>query len=332
MPPTGPWSHRDSDEFVPLDEAFLWQAQRCLASKSPVAAQLLEVCAATTPLWTTPVGLPASVRFGDHFPLRVMAALHYLALTREAPELALYLPTVGGTAPAGTSAFEGPVLHALLDNPGTVGDFIAHAPQTNEPGRQAALRLALKACPTTPPVDLIELGCSAGLNLAVSVDQYELPTIASRQGCDLNPIDVHTVDGRARLSAYVWADDVNRFAALGQAIEVAQKQRIKIVRDDAANFVRSLQPTPGHTLLIWTSAFAPYLSTQASTELTAAVSGVAQRMSTNSTLIEAAWEDAGDTTDPARAFALTLTAWHSNGTRDTSVLARGSAHGALAQY
>ena len=326
MPHPALRSHRDSNELVPLNESFLWQAQRCLTSNSPVAARILEVCAARTVEWATPAGLPDAVRFGDHIPLRVMAALHYLALTRQSPELALYLPTLGGTASVCTPEFETAVLRTLRAHPETLTDFLSHPPQTNEPGRQAALHLALKACPAQRPLDLVELGCSAGINLVVAQD--ESVTIATRRGCDLNPIDVHTVNGRARLSAYVWADDVNRFTALGHAIEAMQKQGIEIAHQDAAIFVQSLQPTPGHTLLIWTSAFAPYLNTETSIRLSQAVSELAHRMPTNSTLLQAEWEDAGDTTEPTQAFALTLTTWHTDGARNTAILARGSAHGA----
>ena len=322
-----PRGHLSASEMVTADEAFAWQAARCRASGSPVAAALLHACAESAQQWQTACGLDSTVRFGDHIPLRVMAAVHYLAITRAAAPLGLFFPTLGGEAHADSPQFAELVAAALSENPDTVADFIARAPQTNEPGRQTPLACALQALNRNRPVDLVELGCSAGLNLGLE-QPANAPRIVSRRGCDLNPIDAHSVEGRARLSAYVWVDDIERFRRLGRAIEQAQQQTIEVLACAAAEFVRDLRPHPEHTLLIWTSAFEPYLDAHAAAVLAQSIAQLATRMSEASTLVEASWEDAGDTSEPERAFALRLRTWAAGSVESERVIARGSAHGA----
>ena len=134
--------------------------------------------------------------------------------------------------------------------------------------------------------------------------------------------------GRARLSAYVWVDDIERFRRLGRAIEQAQQQTVEVLACAAAEFVRDLRPHPEHTLLIWTSAFEPYLDSPAAAALAQSIAQLATRMPEGSALIEASWEDAGETAEPECAFALRLRTWAAGSVESERVIARGSAHGA----
>jgi hypothetical protein len=100
------------------------------------------------------------------------------------------------------------------------------------------------------PFRLLEIGCSAGLNLRWDRYCYEtacgewgpagapvvfensfsgnaLPLdvavdVLERRGCDLNPIDPTTKEGRLRLLSFVWPDQTARFRQLSNAIEVAR--------------------------------------------------------------------------------------------------------------
>ena len=179
-------------------------------------------------------------------------------------------------------------------------------------------------------MDLVELACSAGLNLSVDTSSLPGVAVASRRGCDLHPVDAATTEGRALLSSYVWVDDTERFARLGAAITAAERHRPAIEQADAAAFLDALNPRAHHTTLLWQSALEPYLSTERAAALRLAVDALAARLPTGATLVYATWEDAGDTSDPAIAFALRARTWSGTGAPQVATLARGSAHGALA--
>lgn len=331
QPSVGPLHpHLSSEAEVSLAEACAWQQQRCAASGAPVAAALLSVCSDTAAYWAPAVGLDGErVRFGDHLPLRVMAALHFLALTRRSSELAMWFPTLGGDADPAHARFTDAIAQALAAHTDVLQSMMAQVPQTNEPGRQIPLKHVLSGLPVGEPIDLVELACSAGLNLRVDASDIPGITVASRRGCDVNPIDINTTDGRALLSSYIWVDDTYRFKRLGAAIAAASEHQCLIEQNDVTSFVKVLQPREAHTTLLWQSALAPYLDAKQSASLTDALQALVQRAPSNATIVYATWEDAGDTSDPATAFALVVHTW-SRGKHHEDTLARGSAHGVLA--
>lgn len=156
----------------------------------------------------------------------------------------------------------------LLDGPLTFPDFRsfvlerwdAIAPeirrrvtQTNEVGRCAALMPVLAALPQ--PLALIDVGSSAGLSLfsdryayrygattlgesTVTLDcdatgialPASLPTIASRTGVDLNPLDVTDPDDVAWLEALIWPEQQHRRERLRAAIAIARADPPRLVR------------------------------------------------------------------------------------------------------
>lgn len=307
-PEAGPHLHPDA--AVEPGSAFTWQARRCEASGAPTAARLLDILADICVTAPHIVGVQSStVRFGDHMPLRIMAALHNLALTRRAPLLATYFPTVGGSAARAGAQLHEAVIDALRQHPAIVRDFADRVPQTNEPGRQAVLLRALAELPRESTVDLHELGCSAGLNLLVA-ESPNGPGIAGRYGCDVHPVDLATTEGRALLSSYVWVDDTERFARLGAAMMKAASHPARISQSTASDYLAQVNPAPGHVTLVWQSALEPYLVPGERVALDAALRDVAARVPDDATLMYATWEDAGDSTDPLRAFALRVRQWH----------------------
>jgi hypothetical protein len=128
---------------------------------------------------------------------------------------------------------------------------VARRCQTNEVGRAAALAfgfLEVAACARLP-MRVLEVGASAGLNLRWDRFRYggggafwgdarspvdltglwaEPPLhvdvgalVVERRGCDLEPVDPTSEEGRLSLAASVWADQLPRFARLRGALDLA---------------------------------------------------------------------------------------------------------------
>jgi len=144
------------------------------------------------------------------------------------------------------------------------------ATQTNEVSRSSVLRGALAAIGAAHPrVALVDLGCSAGLNLFVDAYAYrydarpvlgppgatpvlecelrgppppvDLPAITARIGVDLAPVDATDETAIAWLLACLWPDDTERFVRLDQAIAVAAARHGE-VSFVVGDMVRSVRP------------------------------------------------------------------------------------------
>jgi hypothetical protein len=200
---------------------------------------------------------------GAALPLRFAAALHRLVLTGQAPELAAHYPTAGGTAPPGQAW---PAARRVVaDNTQQLRTLIGLPCQTNEVGRAVPLLIGLSEISrrTARPVNLLELGASAGLNLLVDRFRYGhaygppdspcvLPDpgteidpalrIASRAGCDPAPLDPTTDEGRLRLRASVWGDQPDRMQRLQGALTVAAQGRVPVEQACAAEWLAEHLP------------------------------------------------------------------------------------------
>jgi hypothetical protein len=131
-------------------------------------------------------------------------------------------------------------------------------------GLMVAAQEAAKAAGRQVPfcVRLLEVGASGGLNLRPHHVGYRLADpvlgdtvlgdpdsllvldpewtgrppadlshrlrVVGRAGCDLNPVDVSTEDGRLHLSSFVWADQLTRWNRLKGALELAATDPVKV--------------------------------------------------------------------------------------------------------
>ena len=248
-------------------------------------AQVAEDVAARGPLARVLAGHEADPA-GAAVGLRLLGTVHRLVLEGVAPELAAYYPSVGGTAdPAGAWPALRRLVSARADE---IRAGLTHPPQTNEVGRSAALAGALlHLLARAPlPVRLHEIGASAGLNLRVDRFHFggvadwgppESPVrlddawhgaappvdaplrVVERLGYDLAPVDPGTLEGRRRLTAYVWADQTDRLARLRGAFEVAAAVPAVVERASAADAVRRLRLAPGAWTVLWHSVVWQYL-------------------------------------------------------------------------
>lgn len=277
-----------------LPDRLRAQADQCSAHGSPLTAAVLAGAAGDYedrgPAYELLQPLAADPR-GSVPALRLAGALHRLVLERRAPELALYYPSVGGTAAA---ADVWPAARRLIEEQGAaLAELVRRPVQTNEVGRSAALLggLLLIAAATRRPLRLLEIGASAGLNLLVDRFRYDvaegvvlgdpsspvrlsrpwrgaLPPsdvdldIASRHGCDPAPLDPASPADRLTLTSYVWPDQLDRFERLRAALSIATAHAVPVEALPAAAFLeRELGvPVPGVTTVVWHSVVRQYLS------------------------------------------------------------------------
>jgi hypothetical protein len=204
--------------------------------------------------------------FGDAVPLRLCGGLQARARSGAAPRLAaLYPPAPVPDAEALWNA-----LRPVLGDPALL-PWLDSAPQTNEVGRSAVLMSGLLEIAATfaRPIELLELGASAGLNLLLDDYGYDLGglhagapdsplrlspawtgppppdravTIAGRRGVDLNPLDPRR--DRERLLAYVWPDQAARRARLEAALALAAAELPPVDRGDAADWLEARLAEP----------------------------------------------------------------------------------------
>ena len=193
--------------------------------------------------------------------LRLLAGIFRLVLTGRAPELQPYYACLGGTGSPDTAW---PVMRRVIaDHPDELHEALAIAPQTNEVGRSVALLVGLfdlAAATGCRRVRLLELGASAGLNLLLDrfrvvgdgwswgpeaspvqllgavqgpIEPAELEVVEAR-GCDLDPVDATSDQGRLRLTSFVWPFDVHRHDRLAGALRLAAAHPPVVDRASAA--------------------------------------------------------------------------------------------------
>jgi hypothetical protein len=254
--------------------SFIEQAGWCRKLGSPFTALLCETLAASldagTAIGREILDWPGDPRAtADALALRVAGALHALARGHLEPALtALYPP-----APLPDAASLWRAARAALERqPQHFREYLAVAPQTNEVGRSGVLIAGLLqfARHHAVPLHLFEIGASAGLNLYLDRYRYRFGDaswgdpraalelapewrgdppavdvglrVASRQGCDLAPIDIASPAERARLLSYVWADQTERLQRVATAIGTALAEPTHIEARDAAEWLEEKLP------------------------------------------------------------------------------------------
>lgn len=298
--------------FAPAQHAA-WllsqQGRACAALGSPLYASLLDHAAADL-LGGGPVAAVLDGYLAEPaasvLALRMLGGAHALALSGQAPGLAAFYPSAGGTAspgPDGADAWDA-LRQTLTAHADWIRTWLTRPPQTNEVGRGAALVGGLRhiAAEKQLPVRLIEVGTSAGLNLRA--DQFRITgeagrhgdssspvvlaggwrgapppetavEVVSRGGGDLDPIDPATPAGSLTLTAYVWPDQAGRLERLRGAIDLAAAIPADVRRESATATLARTRLADGSWTVLWHSIFRQYLDTGQRAELSAGVAGLA---------------------------------------------------------
>lgn len=282
--------------------------------------------------------------------LRVLGAVHERVLLGEAPALARFYPSVGGTPewPAVWQAF----IDVVEGQAQALRPRLANFPQTNEVRRCGGLLGGFleAAGETRLPLRLREVGCSAGLNLQWDRYRYALGPhrwgdvrspvqieaewqggpprlgapveVASRAGCDLDPRDVED-DAQVRLlEAFVWPDQPERLEQLRAAVAVARRHPTRIERARAGDWLpRELaEDSDGECSVVYHSAFWLYLPPPEQDSLRAAIEARGAAATARNPLAWLRHEDA----EAVGNIDIRLTLWPGGQDR---ILAHGHPHG-----
>jgi hypothetical protein len=246
---------------------FREQAAFCTSYGSPFTGDLINAMAddleSGGPTAALLADWPTNPR-ADALSLRMAGALHAAVLTKRDPSLAALYP---GYAGDWRISEVWPVARAFLERERAwVADFISSAPQTNETRRSIALLSGFLrfAQNWTGPVDTLEIGASAGLNLNWDRFAYRTQTwswggdspvlidtdwngppppasatinIRNRAACDLNPLDIRDEAQRLQLKSYIWPDQPDRLARFDGAVALAIANDARVERADAAEWI-----------------------------------------------------------------------------------------------
>jgi hypothetical protein len=263
MPTASVIAMRPSD--APVRAAFAAQAEACRQLGSPFTAVL---CASVGARLDRRTAIGRRILDwrgnpdwrGDSVPLRLAGGLHALVRRRRLPDLAALYPP--HPLPTEQALWEA-VSAALDEAEADLASWLDSAPQTNEVARSAPLMTGLLtiAAETRLPLELYELGASAGLNLLLDRYAYRLGgaeagtsgsalvlapawegppppgapvEVLARRGVDLNPFDLRRAVDRERLLAYVWADQPRRLGRIEAAIGIAKAGPPQVKAGEAA--------------------------------------------------------------------------------------------------
>jgi len=331
----------------------------CRGAGAPFTANVLEVVrenltggGALAPLVVPWRGNP----LGDALALRIAGALHLMVRTNRASGLARYYPGHGGAA-WDSAQVAREVDAAVTANATFIREVLASPPQTNETGRSAVLMpgYAQIARHTGLPLDVLELGASAGLNLLWNRYAYRygdrfvgdadapltisaewrgpwcgvehLPRVAARHGCDQAPIDLHVEGAADRLIAYVWPEQTERLARLQAAIALAQREKPAVQRIDAADWLdqRLAKPPQGVATVVAHTIVSQYFSTETRTRVRATLDDAGARATATAPLAWLSFEQYAVDQLPE----LRLTQWPGG---ETCTIARAHPHGAWIEW
>ncbi|MEO0544731.1 MAG: DUF2332 family protein [Pseudomonadota bacterium] len=260
----------------PIAAAFAQQARACDALGSPFTASICHIIAARgLPKGDTQARIAAwqgdPHGTGTAVALRLTGALHNLVLTQVADKLKTVYPP---HQPSDTE-LETAIFDAIERHDEAICAFLDSPPQTNETGRSAALlpALLLLAKRHNLPMNLLELGASAGLNQNLARFHYDYADwqwgdagsplnlkcewrgaryphpeeklqIASSAGCDIAPVAIETNEDQLHLMSYVWADQTERTRRIKAALQLAKLDPPIVEKSGAADWLAAKLKEP----------------------------------------------------------------------------------------
>ncbi len=256
------------DQIALIHHSFLNQAKWCEELESPFTAELLREIATdfnNRGIVFKLCGAWPTNPISDALGLRICGGLNYFAITNRNPRLKSEWPPICVNWDI-NRAWQIAKL-AIGENFDWFEKFIESPPQTNEVRRSAAIFAG--ACVAINgfdgPIDVLELGASAGLNQSFDKFEYSLGgfrsrakssvkidsdwrgadcpdltdiQIRNRASCDQSPLDVFDKENELLLQAYIWPDQKARQERTIAAIDIAKKNSIKVDKEDASVWIK----------------------------------------------------------------------------------------------
>ncbi len=281
-------------------QAFLTQRDFCVAMGAPVTGRVCEALAGALDR-TTATGRRVLDWTGqpidDALPLRLVGGLNAVRLRGDTDAVRAF---ASDTPLAET--FEA-LSRLIAREDAAILHWLDGPPQTNEAGRSAALMLGLMAVTRAfgQPVELLEIGSSAGLNLLIDRFAFDLggmrvgregssimiapdwhgpapepaqPHFASIRGVDIAPIDATDGAQAERLRSYVWAEKPERLARIDAAIAMLRERPVQLDKGDAADWLEARLAEPqatGTTRVLLHSVVWQYLGAERQARIMAAM-------------------------------------------------------------
>lgn len=300
------------------------------------------------------LALAAQRQEGQPAPNMLLGAVQYLLLQGVEHPLAAHYPILSGPEQPPGEAFP-PFRAFCLEHREAVAELIATRRTQTQVVRRCTCLLpafGLVHRESGASLALIDIGASAGLNL--NFDRYayrylrngvevlrwgrggapveleadlrspgtppppprDIP-VASRDGIDLNPIDLADPDELLWLRALIWPEHVERHAQLVEAAAELKDSPIRLHRGDASrDLPHLLERVPAETALVVYSTIALYqIPHDGRQRITAALEALSRE--------RPVWRVALEGVHPP---SLKLTRYR-NGAGETELLARASPHG-----
>lgn len=340
----------------PIADAFRVQAEACRGLGSAFNAL---VCDLLRERLTADSGFGRRIRdwpghpVGDALALRACGGLHALSRSGECPALTAVYPPSAADGPA---VWDG-IAAAIAGHDAFLDGYLDSPPQTNEVSRSGMI---LGGCLTVAaevglPLEVYEIGSSAGLNLGFDGYRYDLGvgtwgstesgvrivsrwdgsapldaplSVVHREGCDRNPLDPASPDDCARLLSYIWPDQSDRLERIAAALRAAAAARRQVARADAADWVedRFAGPgTPGRVRVLMHTIVWQYLPADTQRRIEAAIQRAGAAATADTPL---AWLRIEPDGVPGSA-GIRVTLWPSGTTR---LLGRADYHGRWSQW
>lgn len=247
--------------------------------------------------------VPTTQLVRDAVALRLLASLHFLVLSGQAPDLAACYPPQAFDPDRAWAAARS----TLVAFPEQVATMLAHEPQTNEVRRSACLLGGFLTIgdETGLPLRCFELGASAGLNSLWDKFRYEIDgqvwgnkdssvvlscdweggapaldsglTVVERHACDRRPIDIRRANESTRLLSYCWAEQRERMERLRAAVSLAKDFSFTVDEAQASHWVVQAGPMEGTATVVFHSIVWQYIPSAEQAEIFATLQRHAAR-------------------------------------------------------
>lgn len=316
---------------------FELQAKACDALGSPFTARIcratISVLDAGTETGRHILGWPGDPG-ADALSLRLAGGLHALVLSGTDKALAAAYPP----NEVDDGRLRMTLAAVLQRHDATLLLSMASPPQTNEIGRSAMLLpgFLFIARKYGLPLAIREIGSSAGLNLNFDRFHYRYGplewgddgspvrlspevrgnppplegalSVASREGCDIAPVDLADPARLLGLRSYIWADQTARLERLDAAIRVAARFPNRIATADAAGFIKKslAERAPGQAFVLFHSIMWQYMPEATKSAIENSMREAGAEATDNSPL---AWLRMEPLEPKARHATLSLTSW-----------------------